>query len=100
MAISWMMSSTSSSAFSTSMILMATERPVRLSTLKGHRTTSQQKSPAISINPAREKGKDHEGKKPGSITQDMQTHDVPLEHLAKATTACKHHSIRDHDQDN
>jgi hypothetical protein len=49
MAISWIMSSTSSSAFSTSMILMATEWPVRLSTLKGRRRTSQQKSPAISF---------------------------------------------------
>lgn len=33
MAISWMMSSTSSSAFSMSMTLMATAWPVRLSTL-------------------------------------------------------------------
>lgn len=33
MAISWMMSSTSSSAFSTSMILIATDSPVRRSTL-------------------------------------------------------------------
>lgn len=37
MEISWMMSSTSSSAFSTSMILIATAWPVRLSTLGEHR---------------------------------------------------------------
>ena len=36
MEISWIMSSTSSSAFSTSMILMATAWPVRLSTLGEH----------------------------------------------------------------
>ena len=36
MEISWMMSSTSSSAFSTSMILIATAWPVRLSTLEEH----------------------------------------------------------------
>ena len=36
MEISWMMSSTSSSAFSTSMILIATAWPVRLSTLGEH----------------------------------------------------------------
>ena len=36
MEISWMMSSTSSSAFSTSMILIATAWPVRLSTLGKH----------------------------------------------------------------
>lgn len=97
MAISWIMSSTSSSAFSMSMILMATEWPVRLSTLKGRRRTSQPKSPAAAAsfsNLNRRKGKEQERK------QDMQTHDVPLEHLAKATTACKQHSIRDHDQDN
>lgn len=98
MAISWMMSSTSSSAFSTSMILMATEWPVRLSTLKGRRIASQQQSPAIPFSFDR-KGKDDERERPSWTQQDMQTHDVPLEHLAKATTACKHHSIRDHDQE-
>lgn len=34
MEISWMISSTSSSAFSTSIILIATDWPVRLSTLQ------------------------------------------------------------------
>ena len=37
MEISWIMSSTSSSAFSTSMILMATAWPVRRSTLREDR---------------------------------------------------------------
>lgn len=82
MAISWMMSSTSSSAFSTSMILMATEWPVRLSTLKGRRIASQQQSPAIPFNSDRREKISRE-KSPARHSRTCKLTTYPLNTLPK-----------------